>query len=337
MKTVFTPIVASAEHLADGERLVCTYGMVKTKKRMTFTADIGELGDGKIYVCHDYMKNDASWIEITKNTVGAYAYYSYANPQKQNLLGGEIEHGLTVSGFINVTVDYRPKEKLATLLINTSSGGFKTTIKNWCGHQGNVFAFFEGTEGDNCKLSWASDDYARKIWVIGDSYIGFGHGARWPYYLFRDGFTEMLILGYPGMSSETGIKEFKRVIDYGAPEYVFWTLGMNNPDPDENTISEGYLASVTEFLKICDERGITPILSTIPNVPARPSRKKNEFVRTSGYRYVDFSRAVGSDKAPAWYPEMLSADNVHPASRGAEALYSQALVDFPEIMSTNEI
>jgi hypothetical protein len=106
---------------------------------------------------------------------------------------------------------------------------------------------------------------------------------------------------------------------------------MNNSDKD-GKVNERYLKSVEEFIKICEERGITPILSTIPNVPERDNSPKNEWVRKSSYRYIDFNRAVGADKDVHWYPEMLSADNVHPAAKGAEALYMQVLCDFPEIM-----
>ena len=106
---------------------------------------------------------------------------------------------------------------------------------------------------------------------------------------------------------------------------------MNNKD-NEDSISESYKAATDEMLAICEERGITPILSTIPNTPKVDNKYKNEWVRNSGYRYVDFSRAVGADESVDWYPDMLSADSVHPASRGAAALYAQVLVDFPEIM-----
>ena len=133
------------------------------------------------------------------------------------------------------------------------------------------------------------------------------------------------------MNSQRGITEFEAIIDKGQPEFVFWTLGMNNGDK-EGKINPDYLAATEEFLAICKERGITPILSTIPNTPKVDNKYKNEWVRNSGYRYVDFSRAVGADESVDWYPDMLSADSVHPASRGAAALYAQVLVDFPEIM-----
>ena len=122
-----------------------------------------------------------------------------------------------------------------------------------------------------------------------------------------------------------------RFVDRGQPEYIVWTLGMNNKDVD-GKINEKYFESTNEFLRVCEERGITPILCTVPNVPERDNRPKNEWVRSSKYRYIDFARAVGSDKDVNWYPEMLCADRVHPATKGAEALYMQVLCDFPEIM-----
>ena len=87
---------------------------------------------------------------------------------------------------------------------------------------------------------------------------------------------------------------------------------------------------------------ITPILCTIPNVKGgavddtdivnmRLHNFKNDYVKASGYRYIDFYKAVGADDVN-WYPNMLYSDGVHPDVLGAEAMYYQALVDFPELM-----
>ena len=336
MKNIIKPFVAFKEKVNSGEDLVVTSSIIKTRKRMVFTADIESLSGGKLYLCHGYMKDNASWIELSDTSVGAYTYFSYTNPQKKELLGGDVDHGITIGRFLTVSIDYEPKKLAATLIIASSGGMFKTELPGWCGNEGEIFAKFDGVDAENCKLSWTCDDYSRKIWLIGDSYIGFGHGARWPYYLFRDGYTNVMLVGYPGMSSERGIKEFAEIVDHGEPEIVVWALGMNNMDDSEdnsfNGINKGYLESTKEFIRICEERGITPILSTIPNVPERSNRAKNAWVRSLPYRYIDFARAVGSDKNPEWYGDMLCQDRVHPATKGAEALYSQVLADFPEIM-----
>lgn len=148
----------------------------------------------------------------------------------------------------------------------------------------------------------------------------------------RDGYLNLLMMGYPGMNAQRGIKEFMLTVGEYKPEVAVWALGMNNGDKDDK-INPDYLCATLEFIKVCKEKGIVPILTTTPNTPKVDNRYKNEWVRSSGYRYIDFARAVGSDKVLGWYPYMLSPDLVHPDVKGAKALYMQLLVDLPEIMN----
>ena len=68
-------------------------------------------------------------------------------------------------------------------------------------------------------------------------------------------------------------------------------------------------------------------------MPDRLHSYKNEYVRTSGYRYIDFASAVGANEAGSGWGEcMLSADQVHPTAAGAQALAEQVLLDLPGIM-----
>ena len=125
---------------------------------------------------------------------------------------------------------------------------------------------------------------------------------------------------------------------------------MNNGDTiGSATPNAKWLAATEEFIAICEAKGITPILATIPSTPTVLNVNKNAWVRESGYRYVDFARAVGGESYNAsligkdygngktnltgyeWYADMLSTDLVHPALLGAKALYMQFVVDFPEI------
>lgn len=331
MKSVVKPVVVSSELLKDGERLVIAPHAMKTQKHLAFSCDIDRLGGGKVIVGHGKDVSSASWVEITSEEIGVYAYYTYTDPMKRTLLKEPCVHGLDFFGTLSVAIDVNPHDKGCTVIVATAGGMVKLNPVGWDGTYGEIFVEAEGVELKNCKLSWTSDGFARKIWILGDSYSGFGHAARWPFYLYRDGYNNHMISGFPGMSCEAAIEEFRRFVDYGAPEFVIWTLGMNNADKD-GKINEGYLRCTEEFVKICNERGITPILSTIPNVPERDNRPKNDWVRSQPYRYIDFNRAVGADKDAGWYPEMLSADKVHPAAKGAEALYMQVLTDFPEIM-----
>ena len=107
---------------------------------------------------------------------------------------------------------------------------------------------------------------------------------------------------------------------------------MNNGD-SETGVNANWKNATDEFLRICQEKGITPILTTTPNTPTVINSFKNEYVKSLGYRYIDFAEAVGaSEKGAPWYTGMLAGDKVHPAAPGAKALYEQIKKDFPEIL-----
>lgn len=106
----------------------------------------------------------------------------------------------------------------------------------------------------------------------------------------------------------------------------------------QNEVSGGaigdFKAVVDEETATCKEKGIELILATIPNVPSISNYYKNDFVRNSGYRYIDFAKAVGAEEiGSTWYENMLSSDKVHPALLGAKALASRFLIDVPEVIN----
>jgi hypothetical protein len=328
---IVTPFTAEAEKLSSGEFLNAVKNNIKDRTRISFTCDIKEMGDDAVIrVGHGFEISCGSWVEITKKEISVCQFYSWHNPQKSYALAPtalEVE----ISDFLTVAIN-RDSAGNGTFIIVMSKGGMqKIDLGRMGGDIGEVFASPLNCEIENCKLNFIADGYADPIWVFGDSYLSFPDPARWPTYLYRDKFSKVLLAGYSGMSTERGLEDFKVAIEKGTPVYAVWCLGMNNGDKTEEP-NPGWLASTEEFLAICKEKGITPILSTIPTTPVVNNSYKNEWVRNSGYRYIDFNRAVGADKAPEWYPEMLFKDNVHPARRGAEALYSQVLIDFPEIM-----
>ena len=330
MKSIAKPYVLYADKLESGKKLSIPPHAIKTEKHLAFSCDLDTIGDGRITVGHGKEISSGSWIEITKDEIKAFSYYEYTDPKYRELIK-PMAHGLEIKGVVNVVIDVNPRDKMTTVIFSTSTGMVKESFGGWDGCAGEIFAEVEGFTATNCKFSWYSEGFSRKIWVFGDSYLGFGHPKRWPYYLYRDGYNHNMLSGFPGMSAHEAIREFEYIAECGTPEFAVWALGMNNTDLD-GKISELYLSSTERFIEICKERGITPILATIPLVSEREHRFKNEWVRSQPYRYIDFARAVGSEGDVNWYPEMLSADRVHPDTKGAEALYMQVLVDFPEIM-----
>ena len=221
-----------------------------------------------------------------------------------------------------------------------------------------MLARADGVALTDVSLRFHAPSLSEKIWIFGDSYLNFTANTRWPYYAKEAGYTDYAMFGYPGMASAAALDAFKWAVeDMGyTPQYAVWLMGMNNGDVlDTNIISASWLSATEEFLGICEEKGITPILSTVPSTPIAYNVLKNEWVRNSGYRYIDMAAAVGeyydesligteTEKSDGnggyvlnktgydWYEGMLSTDQVHPAALGAMALYMQIVIDFPELV-----
>lgn len=107
-------------------------------------------------------------------------------------------------------------------------------------------------------------------------------------------------------------------------------------DPDNGAVNTSWLNCVETLISNCEKYGVEPILATIPNVPSYDNTYKNAWVKASGYRYIDFAKAVGAESAGStWYAGCLSSDNTHPTERGARLLCLQALQDVSELTLGN--
>ena len=185
----------AAESLNSGEVLSLGVNRIKTGKHLSFTADLDDVGDGKIIIGQGYMATHGSWIEITKEHISVFSYYYYTNPQLVPNLAEPLAHGLKIRDFVTVNIDAYSKSGDCFAQIMTSSGMFRLDLSAWCANDGEVMAMAEGVSLKNCRLNWLCEDLRKEIWIIGDSFLGFTNKKRWPYYLFRDGYKNALLMG----------------------------------------------------------------------------------------------------------------------------------------------
>jgi len=323
-------MIAEKALLCEGEDITLEENHVMNNKQLTFTCKLKKFShcDG-IRVGHGEREYNFSYIDVTWDKL----LFSTSGTAVT-----EMAHGLTVSDFASISISVAFTD--ARVTIASASGVFEAELHGWRGRMGNIFAKCLGGEIYDVKLRWSSGAYSEPIWLFGDSYFDTSWGGRWPYYLVKDGYRGFLLSGFPGRNSASALEDFKRALRHGAPKYAVWCLGMNDADKPD-AISESYIAATREFISLCEERGIIPILSTVPCTPVRKTEQgyeyenvyKNDFVRSSGYRYIDFAQAVGAAlPSSPWYDGMLDTDGVHPTSYGAYALYARVLADFPEIM-----
>lgn len=236
-------------------------------------------------------------------------------------------HGLTISNFIGVRIFDDGNHNWSIELVSVG-GSYTHEFEGAQNGPCLPFAVFAGTNISNNKLAITFNNLNKNIWMFGDSYFSHLAPERWLYYLpYKD---NCLIDGYSGGRGYIVIEDFKNLITIGKPKYAIWCLGMNDLGDVDGVLSTRWLTSVTEFLNVCNKNNIIPILATIPTVPTINHEKKNEWVRNSGYRYIDFAKAVGATAGGTWYDGLLSSDGVHPSTAGAKVLYGRAMTDFPE-------
>ncbi len=321
-------VSAVAECLSKGEYLKLEENHIIANKHLTLSFRKACFDDGDVIrLGHGEGVYSASYLELTKTSI---RIYEQTNDVK---LVAEMSHGLTLGDYVSISVDvgYASVE----VALSSAGGAYHSGVvaESWSGRNGAIFAVSTGSDISDVKMHWHCSDYQNDIWLFGDSYFNPVSPIRWTSYMISDGYTENLLSGYPGRDTASALKDFKQALTHGKPKYAVWCMGMNDADTDTE-ISTSYLNATEEFLRLCELNGIAPILSTIPCVPERSHVFKNEWVRSTGLRYVDFAKAVGGEKiSSSWYADMLSSDNVHPDALGARALYAQFLKDFPEIMN----
>lgn len=318
-----TPQIAEMDIMQTNEDLLCDFNCIVKNKSIVFRADI-DTAFGSLVIGQGLVLYGGNALAIDDTNIQLVHYEPQAN------ILATIPHGLTIKDFISVSITVDNQRK-ASVLLTTSSGGFLVNDLSWGGTNGEPFARARNCTLSKAKLVYTCKDYAKEIWVFGDSYITTTAPTRYPYYLNELGVDNYLLDGFGGRNSAEALVSLKNALKHGTPKYLLWLLGMNDADGETSSNASWY-SCYSEVVSICKEKGITPIFARIPNVPTVTNWYKNRVVEYSGYRYIDFANAVGAnERESTWYDGLLSGDGVHPSENGAKVLANQLLIDFPEI------
>lgn len=267
-------------------------------------------------------ENNGSFVRIDATNIRFYVWTG--TPSTATPFSGPVAHGLSISGFLDVVFSVSPK-KMETCIV-TASGMFKETypyskLREQYGYP--FVACGENTAFSDVSLRCTADRFRFPIWFIGDSYTSL-YEQRWPFQLIDNDFTKFLLCGLAGGSSPTMYTQLQKLLTFGSPKFLVWCLGMN----DEFWV---WKDNVIKVEKLCRTYGIELILQTIPWPTNGTKALINDYVRNSGYRYIDVYKAVSSDDNGTWYDGM-NDDGVHPTTLGAKAIAGRVLTDFPEIL-----
>ena len=309
---------------------------LKKNYLMSFFCKIGTLGEINVGIKDGSYKN---FIKITSTNLDVNANGHIATNQ----------HGLTLSNDIQVHAIVNDIGKIKVSLFSdgemyeTNEIDWVGTI-NWNGNYTGI-PYVEAVSGSytDCCFTYGSKDFQKELWAFGDSYFSFTTNERWTYYLIGDGYMNNLLLsGWPGENSAYSLTALNNYLNQykEKPKKIIWALGMND-GTDGSVVNSTWLSGIESFLSICEANGIEPILCTIPSALVTASsalinnEKKNEWIRSHDYRYIDFAEAVGSQSDGSWTEGYKSSDGVRPSAKGAKALYFRAITDCPEITYHN--
>ena len=295
-------------------------------ERIVFSADIVSFNSIKMGLCLDAGLADSNQMNTFLIDNTNISYYATANATPI-----VVPHGLTVSE--NIQIVWKMTETASCIITLISDGTeFKHEFTGFV-RQSFVFPYVlsVGSNLSECKLAWTCSDILKGIWMFGDSYFGYSID-RWTYYLHQFGYDNHVLLdGFPGEGSQPARASFSNLVKFGRPKMAVYCVGMNDASDSSSAPSSAWVTGRDWFLRICKINGIIPVFGTIPTVPTINHEQKNAWIRSSGYRYIDFAKAVGAQANGTWYTGMLS-DGIHPTAKGAKALCARALLDLPELM-----
>ena len=324
--TIIKPQTLRASILRPGEELKAMNANSIKTPGMTYSlyAKVSSLGSN-------------GFISIGRRETNGYEFgingekWVYLRNGKQ--MGDGIPHGLVIKDYVNIRIFVEEDTGIADITVYTNGGVYHRTNTSWEDYHGNPGVYNGSSDSiSDVLFTWTSTAINSKIWIIGDSYISLFSEKRWPFYIKAWGYDkDILFNGYPGEDTHNAYKDLLEIQNYAKPSIVIWAMGMN--DPDDAAINSDWLQYTNDFLNWCKTNNVTPILATIPCTPNADNSYKNNWVRTSGLRYIEFANAVNIyQNSSVWYDNMLSMDNVHPDVQGAITLAIEAISDVPEIM-----
>jgi lysophospholipase L1-like esterase len=105
-------------------------------------------------------------------------------------------------------------------------------------------------------------------------------------------------------------------------------LGTNNYD------FSAYRRTLLQAIQLCRQNGQIPVLVTVTPTPHNAAFRPlaNEFVRSSGEKFVDICSAVTVPGDERTWKEELVLDGVHPNVAGHRAIFERFLLDAPELV-----
>ncbi len=219
----------------------------------------------------------------------------------------------------------------ATLTDLQTGKSVSTSVNSGAGHGWGVTKQHVYGKLSYSQISSRATNKDERIGILGDSYTE-GSSLGTMYMQRYASVTESLwgedfaISAKSGAQSADGLKWLNDYyLDTYHPEYVVLEFGMN----DKNYAT--WLSNMKKMISLLTAHGITPILSTIPPNCSATKQQYNEihhemsnWVRRSGYRYIDWEYYMSKDHARLEVKQVyFLPDGLHPTASAHKLVANQ--------------
>lgn len=270
-----------------------------------------------LFIGKGVQKYFSSYIEINRDSIVLYK----VTKGKQTK---SYKHNLSLKNEISIAIER--KLNLAKITIINEEDTLKID-SDFVG-MNNPFIRSSGSNIKADIFNFTHDNYYSNTYIFGDSYVSCNNPKRWPYHVYNKGY-KFLCDGLPGGNSVDSFDYLNSALSVHKPKYLVWCLGMND-HKNRFGLNLSWKHYLKKVMNLFDSNNITLVLATIPSVPTLDNTLKNKFIRESGYRYIDFDKAVSNSNG-IWKKGMLSSDGIHPTELGAKMMAKEFFKEFLEI------
>jgi hypothetical protein len=305
--------------IEDGNEFKLINSALKQNYEINFSAKINHLDT--LYIGKGTDSYLSSALSLTQDSIEV-------KKVTKKTISTSYKHNLNLKDDISINIT----RLLDSTFISITSDNDTFSINADFVGMGNPFIRSSGSILTVTKFEFTSMEYESDVFIFGDSYVNCASPSRWPYYI-RSKNSKFLCDGLPGGKSQDAYDFALSAISIHKPKYLIWCLGMNDGS-DRLGTNKYWKYYLNKIIDLTEKNNIILILATIPNVPGINHTGKNNFIRNSNYKYIDFDRAV-SDSNGQWKNGTLANDLIHPTEKGAKILASKFLQDFPEILNNS--
>ena len=301
-------------YLTDGNRIDLINNAIKQNYQISFDGSIEHFDT--LYIGKGDRNYFSSYLILTSDSIFVFVLQEKVIRQ----LGKN--HNLLLNKDLSIIIN--KKVDSADILLTNKVDTFKVSSK-FIGIS-NPFVRSVGSKIRVNDFSFSCEEYNNEVWIFGDSYVDCADPARWVHWIYKDfGF---LCDGLPGGKSIHSYDFLCTALTINKPKYLVWCLGMNDGS-DRFFAIVSWLFYTKKIEKLCRENDINLIFGIVPTCPKVFNGHKNNYIRKSGYRYIDFEKALFDDNGD--WKDGFCADGIHPTEEGAKAMAEQFLKDFPEM------